>query len=182
MTALTKLSGIARSPGDPRARETGPSSLTAGDQLARALGWFSIALGVAEIVAPRQVARAAGLEGKERLVRAYGARELMAAVPTLSMDKKAGLGARIAGDVIDIVTLLPALGTRNPGRANALQALMFVSVVTVLDVMAYGAVAGTHDRGRGPVRDYGDRSGFPKGTEAARGVAKGEHQKLRPAA
>jgi hypothetical protein len=182
MSAHTKLAEIARSPGDPRVHQSGPSSLTAGDQLARALGWFSVALGVVELLAPRQVARAAGLEGKERLVRAYGARELMAAVPTLSVDKKAGLGARIAGDLIDIATLLPALGSRNPRRANAMQVLMFVSVITVLDVMAYGAVARTHDRGRGPSRDYGDRSGFPKGIPAALGVVADQHQKLRPAA
>jgi hypothetical protein len=106
----------------------------------------------------------------------------MAAVPTLSVDKKAGLGARIAGDLIDIATLLPALGSRNPRRANAMQVLMFVSVITVLDVMAYGAVARTHDRGRGPSRDYGDRSGFPKGIPAALGVVADQHQKLRPAA
>ena len=182
MTTLTKLAEISRSPSDPRVRESGPSSLTGGDQLARALGWFSVALGVMELVAPGRVARAAGLEGKEGLVRAYGARELMAAVPTLSMDKKAGLGARIAGDLIDIVTLLPALSTRNPGRANAMQALMFVSAITVLDVMAYGAVSGTHDRGRGPVRDYADRVGFPKGIEAAKGAAADRSRPLQAAA
>ena len=33
---------------------------------ARRLGWFSIALGVTELLFARQVARAAGLQGRER--------------------------------------------------------------------------------------------------------------------
>ena len=59
-----------------RIERKGPSSLTGPDRLARALGWFSIGLGVTELVAPGQIARTLGLEGKEGLIRAYGAREL----------------------------------------------------------------------------------------------------------
>ena len=42
------------------------------DRLARALGWFSIGLGIAEVVAPQGVARLVGLEeddGNHRLLR-----------------------------------------------------------------------------------------------------------------
>jgi len=44
--------------------------------VARSLGWFSIGLGLAELVAPRLVARASGLAGCERLVQLYGVREI----------------------------------------------------------------------------------------------------------
>ena len=39
------ISNIARSKGDPKILNSGPSSLGAADRLARALGWFSIGLG-----------------------------------------------------------------------------------------------------------------------------------------
>ncbi|HEX6010571.1 MAG TPA: hypothetical protein VFY87_01955 [Geminicoccaceae bacterium] len=38
-----------------------PDSAT--DALARGLGWFSVALGVAEVAAPGRLARALGMEG-----------------------------------------------------------------------------------------------------------------------
>jgi hypothetical protein len=88
---ITNLSHIARSEGDPRVERKGPSTRNSADQLAYALGWFSIGLGIAELVAPGQIARSLGLHGKEGLIRAYGARELMSAVPTLSIDKSTGL-------------------------------------------------------------------------------------------
>ena len=47
-------------------------SLTTADRMARNLGWFSIALGVAELFAPGRVARSAGVEGRERLLQGYG--------------------------------------------------------------------------------------------------------------
>ncbi|RYJ03200.1 MAG: hypothetical protein EON47_04925, partial [Acetobacteraceae bacterium] len=43
--------------------------------LAQGLGWFSIALGVAQVVAPHRVTRATGLTGHERLMSSYGMRE-----------------------------------------------------------------------------------------------------------
>src|SRR5205085_5199685 len=102
---LTNATQIARSEGDPIVEKKGPSSLTGPDRLARALGWFSIGLGVAELVAPGKLARMLGLEDKEGLIRAYGARELASAVPTLSVDKPVGLASRIAGDALDLGTL-----------------------------------------------------------------------------
>ena len=108
MQGISRLTDIARSKGDPQVQRSGPTSLTASDQLARGLGWFSLALGAVELMAPGTLTRALGLQGKEKLVRAYGVREVMAGIPTLSMDKQVGLASRIAGDVIDIATLLPA--------------------------------------------------------------------------
>ena len=44
--------------------------------MARGLAWFGIGLGLAELLAPRAVARAAGLRGHEGLLQAFGAREI----------------------------------------------------------------------------------------------------------
>ena len=169
---LTNLTRIARSEGDPRIERKGPSSLTGADRLARALGWFSIGLGVIELIAPGRLARSVGLDDKEGLIRAYGARELASAVPTLSIDKTVGLTARIAGDVLDLGTLATALGRDNPKRLNAVIATALVLGITVLDVVAYVGVKARHRRGPSSKRDYSGRSGFPGGAQAARGLAR----------
>ena len=171
---LTNVTRPARSEGDPRIEAKGPSSLTGPDRLARALGWFSVGLGVTELVAPGWIARKLGLEGKEGLIRAYGARELASAVPTLSVDKPIGLASRIAGDVLDLGTLALALRPDNPKRGNAAVATALVVGVTLLDLVAYAGVKSAHRREPGDGRDYSDRSGFPKGEAYSRGKAAGE--------
>lgn len=169
---LTNISGIARSKGDPRVERKGPSSMRGVDRLSRALGWFSIGLGITELVAPGRLARSLGLDGKERLIRAYGARELASAVPTLSMDKPIGLAARIGGDALDLATLAGALGRDNPKRHNAAIATALVVGITVLDFVAYTGVKAAHRRPPGSDRDYSDRSGWPRGEQASRGRAR----------
>ncbi|GGE01454.1 hypothetical protein GCM10011390_20410 [Aureimonas endophytica] len=168
----TNLSGIARSKGDPRVQRKGPSSLSGADKLARALGWLSIGLGIVELVAPGRLARTLGLDGKEGLIRAYGARELASAIPTLSVDQPVGLAARIAGDALDIGTLATGFHRENPKRDNTAIALALVIGITLLDLTAYKAVKIVHRRSRGTNRDYSDRSGLPKGAEASRGLAR----------
>ena len=173
---LTNVTQIARSQGDPRIERKGPSSLTGPDRLARALGWFSIGLGVTELVAPGMLARTLGLEGKEGVIRAYGARELASAVPTLSVDKHVGLASRIGGDMLDLGTLSSALHPDNPKRNNAAIATALVVGITLLDVFAYAGVKTAHSRERGTQRDYSDRSGLPRGPQASRGLARKDFQ------
>jgi hypothetical protein len=168
---LTNLTRIARSAGDPRVERKGPSSMTGADRLARALGWFSIGLGLAELLVPGRLARTLGLEGKEGLIQAYGMRELASAVPTLSIDKPVGLAARIGGDVLDLATLATALSPTNPKRHNAAIATALVVGITLLDIMAFAGTRAGHRRSRGRVRDYSDRSGWPRGKQASRGLA-----------
>ena len=169
--SLTNLTHIARSEGDPRIERKGPSSLTDADRLARALGWFSVGLGVVELLAAEPLARSLGLNGKEGLIRAYGARELASAVPTLSIDKQVGLAARIAGDVLDLGTLATALHRHNPKRDNAAIATALVAGITLLDLAAYAGVKAVHRR-QGSRRDYSNRSGWPQGARASRGLAR----------
>lgn len=171
--SLTNLSGVARSEGDPRVERKGPSSLSSADRLARALGWFSVGLGITELVAPGRLARSLGLEDKKELIRAYGARELASAIPTLSIDKPVGLAARIGGDALDLVTLATALRSDNPKRHNAGIAMALVAGITLLDLAAYTGVKAAHRRDPASADcDYSDRSGLPRGAQASRGLAR----------
>jgi hypothetical protein len=173
---LTNVTRIARSEGDPSIERKGPSSLSSADRLARALGWFSIGLGITELVAPGRIARTLGLDDKEGLIRAYGARELASAIPTLSVDKPIGLATRIGGDALDLGTLATALHRDNPKRRNAAIATALVAGITLLDLAAYAGVKAAHRRGPGSDRDYSDRSGWPKGVQASRGLARKDFQ------
>lgn len=176
---MRMLSNITRTPGDPQVIETGPSSLAAVDRLGRALGWFSIGLGVAELVAPRRFTRALRMRGHEGLVRAYGAREIGAGVLSLSVDRNVGLWGRVAGDGLDAATLLTAWRSGNPKRGNVGVALAMVLGIAALDLMAAQGSAARHARGRHS-RDYSDRSGFPQGLAQARGRAAAKSASRQP--
>ncbi len=74
------------------------------------LGWFSVALGLTQLLAPRQVARLYGVdedEGATRTaLRAVGFRELACGVGLLSEPRSAAWAwARTAGDVMDLALL-----------------------------------------------------------------------------
>lgn len=105
------------------------------DAIARGLGWFSIALGVAELLAPRQVTQRLGYENGARTARAYGLREIAAGIGLLwSRDPTPWMWARVAGDVLDLASLLPALRHDNPRRGQAGLALGAVAAITLLDL------------------------------------------------
>lgn len=169
---MNLLANITRSEGDPKIRRSGPGSLSAVDRLGWALGWFSLGLGAVELFAPRRITRALGIEGKEGLVRAYGVREIGGGVLSLSVDKGFGLWGRVAGDGLDIATLVAALHPGNRKRDNVRLALAVVVGITLIDVVSALGVTTRHARRRGTVRDYSDRSGFPQGVEKARAAAR----------
>lgn len=171
MSYMSKIAGITRSQGDPDVLSTGPSSLGATDQLARALGWFSIGLGLVEVFAPRSITRGLGTEGHEGLVRLYGAREISSGLLTLSLEKDAGLWSRVAGDGLDILGVASAYRPSNPKRGNVGLALVMLLGVTLLDIVAAQATMTRHSRTSGNWRDYRDRSGFPQGLAKAREMA-----------
>jgi len=169
---LMQFSNIARSEGDPKILHSGPSSLGMPDRLSRALGWFSLALGFAELLAPKRITRALGMEGNENLVRAFGAREIGAGVLSLSPDSHIGLWSRVAGDGLDIAALLTGLRDDNPKRENVTIALAMVSGITLLDIIGAQTTTRRHSRNRGQRRMYRHRTGFPQGVQAARGAAR----------
>ena len=146
---------------------------TTAGTLARQLGWFSIALGAVELFAAKRVTRTLGMWGQERLVRAYGVREIVKGVGILtSNDPTPWLWGRVAGDALDLGTLAMAYRD-NPKRRNVAIAMANVATVTALDVLCAQQLAAIKGRQNPAVmRDYSDRSGFPLGVEAARGVAR----------
>jgi len=108
--------------------------------LARALGWFSIALGVSEIVAPGRLSRALGLR-RSRLVRAFGFRELATGIAILASRGYAPwVWGRVAGDLVDLGLLGTALRREDGAseRRFAKVALAAVAGVTALDLLSAG--------------------------------------------
>jgi hypothetical protein len=143
--------------------------------LARGLGWFSIALGVAEVAAPRALTRALGMEGQESLVRAYGLREIATGAAILRSENPAPwVWGRVAGDALDLATLGAGYRNHNPQQQRNLGlALAAVAGVTAADVWCARALSnGAGQQARLPMRDYRDRSGFPRPPAEMRGAAR----------
>jgi uncharacterized membrane protein len=107
-------------------------------RLANGLGWFSIGLGLAELAAPRQVARLVGARDEDNtrtVLRAYGIRELAAGFGILSQDRPAGwLWGRVAGDVLDLASLGRTLSADDSDRGRTVAATAAVVGVTALDL------------------------------------------------
>ncbi len=138
---------------------------------ARGLGWFSIALGLAELLAPYAVARAVGLQGREGLVRLYGLREIATGIGLLTADDPSPwVWGRVAGDALDLATL--GTGMRDGNVARPLAGIAAVAGVTAADLAAAKGLHTEWERQRRPLFDYDDRSGFPRGLEAAQGAAR----------
>jgi hypothetical protein len=78
--------------------------------MVRNLGWFSIALGVVELLAARHLARGADLPHDDVAVaRIAGVRGVAAGIGLLEGRPGVHIGAPVAGDVLDLATLaLPA--------------------------------------------------------------------------
>ena len=116
--------------------------------LSRFLGWFSLGLGSAEAIRPHIMARTLGLFGKAWLLRAFGVREIAAGLTVLAKpDQALGPILRVAGDVLDLAALAPALSRHNRQREAAQLAFAMVLGVTALDVFCAAAlVAGERRR------------------------------------
>ncbi|MBR0641423.1 hypothetical protein [Plastoroseomonas hellenica] len=162
MTILARAADRARSAREPRILETGRSSLRGPDRLARGLGWFSIALGVIELLGARRLARAFGMQGAEWLIRSYGVREIASGLGALSINPASGIASRIGGDGLDLLTLMAANCRTRKQRDNVELALLAVAGVSLLDLYCHQELSSLHQR-RGTARDYRDRSGFPNG-------------------
>ncbi|WP_353682377.1 hypothetical protein [Mesorhizobium sp.] len=106
------------------------------------------------------------------MIRAYGAREVSSGILSMSVDKQSGLWSRVAGDGLDIATLLWAFRHDNPKRGNVGLALVLVAGVTLIDLLTAQKVSARHARGRRQAQDFSNRSGFPRGLEAVRGLAR----------
>jgi len=107
------------------------------EQLAIGLGWFSIALGVTELVAPRQLARAIGMpDASETTLRSFGAREVGNGIAILMQpNRSAWLWSRVGGDALDLSYLASGLGSDHNDDGRVGMAIAAVLGVTALDVV-----------------------------------------------
>jgi len=110
------------------------------DPLWRALGWFSVGLGLAQLVVPADVARVTGAEPTAdnlKLMRVLGLRELSSGVGILAGTRsKPWIRARVAGDIMDLA-LLAKLGTgESTDRRKTAAAALAVAGVAALDILA----------------------------------------------
>jgi hypothetical protein len=156
-------------------RQSGHSaalSQQSAQSLAQGLGWFSIALGLTEMLAPRSLTRSLGMEGHETLVQAYGLREIATGIGILSSQQPAPwIWGRVGGDALDVSSLLPGLRDDNPQKHNVGLALAAVAGVTVLDLVCAQALSSNSGHSR-RIYDYSDRSGLLGGPSAMHGAAR----------
>lgn len=124
--------GVEREVNLPRARRA--------DNLAQGLGWFSIGLGTAQILAPRAMSRLVGVRDADNntaLMRALGVREIAAGIGLLADPKPTGFAvARVAGDAMDLALLARTLAAPENDKGRALFATAAVVGVGLLDVLA----------------------------------------------
>lgn len=145
--------------------------------LAKGLGLFSLALGLAELTAPRAMARWLGMESCAPLLRAYGAREVGAGLAILVTPEPASwMWGRVAGDALDVATLAAGLREDNTQRQNVMIAMAAVAGVMAADVLCAQSLGQQQAQRRRQqlraARDYRGRSGFNQPVSAMRGTAR----------
>jgi uncharacterized membrane protein len=124
---------------EERRREGNGGHADDGERLARALGVFSIGLGLAQILVPRNVARAIGVDGEEnrKTVRAVGFREIATGVGLLTRQRPARFAwGRVTGDAMDLALLGRAFNSRRNDHGRLAAATAAVAGVTILDIVA----------------------------------------------
>jgi uncharacterized membrane protein len=107
------------------------------EQLSRALGWFSIGLGLAEILFPRKLGKTIGVnQAYPGLMRFLGVREISAGLGILSEPKAASwMWSRVGGDAMDIALLTAAFATDDAKRSRLAAATAMVVGVTAVDIL-----------------------------------------------
>ena len=120
------------------------------DKFAASLGWFSIGLGLAEIIVPGELARLIGVRNRPTIFAALGIRELLSGIGILAQRRRPGgwLWSRVAGDVMDLSLLGAAFTDRRNDQEKIEGAAAAVAGVMVADVIC----ALQHSRETGPIR------------------------------
>ena len=139
MTAVIGATRPAPAGRRPARRRDDPGRTEGIDALTRGLGWFSLALGAAEVVAPGAVGKLVGLRTVRdpAVIRVLGLREMAAGLGILTSSRPAPwVWARVGGDVMDLA-LLAAAGRGDVNRGRLIGSVLAVAGVTALD--AYGA-------------------------------------------
>lgn len=120
------------------AYDTSQTGKTNADGMANFLGWFSIGLGMVQVVAPDAISRLIGVEESNRnneFVRAMGMREISHGVAILANPRpEKAVWSRVAGDMLDLAVLGKIAANPENDRSRTLGATLAVLGVTALDL------------------------------------------------
>jgi uncharacterized membrane protein len=109
------------------------------EPLARALGWFSLGLGLAQLAVPRRVAHLIGLPGHEddqKVMRAVGLRECASGLGILAQAKPTPwLWSRVGGDAMDLALLRSAMDSPGTRKDRVTAATLAVLGITAADLL-----------------------------------------------
>lgn len=135
--ARLKRAGTNVAPAPPM-QSTTLSRRESSEGRARLLGYFSLALGLAEVAAPARVAQLIGIKNSSHTrawLCALGLRELASGVSILARQESATpLWSRVVGDVVDLALLGAAQTNGVESRTKLTLATAAVAGVTALDV------------------------------------------------
>jgi uncharacterized membrane protein len=149
--------------GNRRWTDGGNQPTDSTERRAKGLGWFSIGLGLAQIGAPRAVARFIGVNDDEETrntMFAIGLREITSGIGILSRPRPAGwVWSRVGGDLMDLALLGKAMKSDESDKGRVAAATAAVLGVTVVDFLtgqqlskgSNGRSEGSGGRGQGIV-------------------------------
>jgi hypothetical protein len=119
-------------------------------KLAKGLGYFSIGLGLMELLAPAQTGEMIGVSPRFRtFLPLLGLREIAHGITILSQQKPTeGVWSRVAGDAVDLAYLGAAFMAKENNKNRLTGATLAVLGVAALDVICAQALS-TEDWGAG---------------------------------
>ena len=109
------------------------------ERLARALGWFSLGLGFAQIAAPSKMARLVGVEDDDEtvaIIRVVGVREIASGLGILTQPKPTPwMWSRVGGDAMDLALLGRALSSPRADHNRVAAATAVVAGIAAVDTL-----------------------------------------------
>jgi uncharacterized membrane protein len=139
-TRINERTGI-----DFQSRQSRPASPsdTGVERFANALGWFSIGLGLAELLMPKKLGELIGAPEHSGVMRSMGLREIGAGIGILTQSQPAGwMQARVGGDMLDLALLGAAFTSDRSDKARLAIAAAAVGGVTALDILCSKQLSG----------------------------------------
>jgi uncharacterized membrane protein len=152
------------------------------ERRATGLGWLSIGLGLAQIAAPRAMARLIGVRddsSNRAAMLGIGVREIASGVGILTGRQPAGVWMRVVGDVMDLAVLGRSLVSYPENRNRVAAATAAVAGITVLDwVTARGLTRGAStniEQRQLLPRSRADKPRAPRGLHIVKAVTIADH-------
>ena len=136
-------------------------------RLARALGWFSLGLGFAQIAAPGKVAQLVGVDDSDETIavmRVLGVREIASGLGILTQPKPAPwLWARVGGDAMDLALLRRALSSPRADHNRVAAATAAVAGIAAVDALCSTRMTAETDAREPDSVDAAERRGSRQG-------------------